>query len=122
MSQNFYGSICVTELIEKAKAKHSSFTKAQNGKIYCNITVWINDEEDKFGNTMSIQANSSKEMVGKEDKFYLGNCKKSKQKPISDNDFDGVDDIDIPAKETNGQSTETKETFTKAAENSDLPF
>lgn len=116
MNTNYYGSICLSEMIEKAKSGHSSFTKAQNGKIYCNVTVWINEEEDKYGNTMSIQANSSKEKVGKEDKFYLGNCKKSKQKPISDKDFDGVDEIDVPVKQTG----ETKETFNDSKD--DLPF
>jgi len=116
MNTNYYGSICLSEMIEKAKSGHSSFTKAQNGKIYCNVTVWINEEEDKYGNTMSIQANSSKEKVGKEDKFYLGNCKKSKQKPISDKDFDGVDDIDVPVR----QGGETKETFSDSKD--DLPF
>jgi hypothetical protein len=115
MSQNFYGSVCLTDLIEKAKSKHSSFTKAQNGKIYCNVTVWLNDDEDKFGNVISIQANSSKEMASKEEKFYLGNCKKSKVKPISDNDFEGVDDIDIP------ERIETTPMQEKDAKD-DLPF
>lgn len=119
MNTNYYGSVCLTEMIEKAKSGHSAFSKAQNGKIYCNITVWINEEEDKYGNTMSIQANSSKERVGKEDKFYLGNCKKSKAKPISDKDFDGVDDIDIPERVTTREG-ETKETFKDAKD--DLPF
>lgn len=117
MSQSFYGSVCLTDLIEQAKKKHSAFSKAQNGKIYCNITVWLNDQEDKYGNTMSIQANSSKEMVGKEDKFYLGNCKKSKSQEIKDNDFDGVDDIDIETKSEPHQSnSEPKDP------KDDLPF
>lgn len=119
MSQNFFGSVCLTELIAQAKSGHSAFTKAQNGKIYCNVTVWLNDEEDKYGNVMSIQASSSKEMSGKEDKFYLGNCKKSKQKPIIERDFEGVDDIDIPSKE-NKTSDEKSETSNKAID--DLPF
>lgn len=118
MSQNFYGSVCLTDLIAKAKQGHSSFTKAQNGKIYCNVTVWLNDDEDKYGNVMSIQANSTKEMATREDKFYLGNCKKTKQKPISDRDFEGVDDIDVPERVTPGG--ETKETFKDAKD--DLPF
>lgn len=97
MNQSFYGSVCLTDLIEKAKQKHSSFTKAQNGKIYCNITVWLNDEVDKYGNTMSIQANPSKEMKDKEERFYLGNCKKSEYKEpqqLTDkDDIPGTDDL-----------------------------
>jgi len=119
MSQNFYGSVCLTDLIAKAKSGHSSFNKAQNGKIYCNVTVWLNDEEDKYGNVMSIQANPTKEMAGKDEKFYLGNCKKSKQKTISDKDFEGVDDIDLPTKE---QADTPDEPKSPNASIDDLPF
>lgn len=103
MSQRFFGSICLTDLIEKAKQKHSSFSKADNGKIYCNVTVWLNDEEDKFGNVMSIQASSSKQMAGKEDKFYLGNMKIGKAKEISDKDLD-IDDIDVPVRSNDAEA------------------
>lgn len=115
MSQRFYGSVCLTDLIEKAKSKHSSFNKADNGKIYCNVTVWLNDEEDKYGNVMSIQANSSKQMAEREDKFYLGNCKVAKAKEITDRDFDGIDNIDVPVreKETPSEVKDAKD---------DLPF
>lgn len=97
MNQSFYGSVCLTDLIEKAKAKHSAFVKAQNGKIYCNVTVWLNEEVDKYGNIMSIQANPSKENKDKEEKFYLGNLKKSEYKepqPLSDKeDIPAIDDL-----------------------------
>lgn len=117
MSQSFYGSVCLTDMIEQAKKKHSAFTKAQNGKIYCNITTWLNDQEDKFGNVVSIQASSQKEMVGKEDKFYLGNCKKSKVQEIKQDDFAGAGDFDIPARET--QTQQSGEIKSPA---DDLPF
>lgn len=97
MNQSYYGSVCLTDLIEKAKQKHSSFVKASNGKIYCNITVWLNEEVDKFGNSMSIQANTTKEMKDKEERFYLGNCKKSEYKepqPITNtDDIPSIDDL-----------------------------
>jgi len=57
MSKRFYGSICVSEIVELAKRKHSAFTKADNGKIYANVTIWLNDEPDKYGNVMAIQLN-----------------------------------------------------------------
>lgn len=37
MNQLFGGSLCLTEMIEQAKKGHSAFSKAQNGKVYCNI-------------------------------------------------------------------------------------
>lgn len=93
-NQLFYGSICLTDILEKAKEKHSSFIKAQNGKIYININVWENETEDKFGNSMSIQLNPSKDMKDKEEKFYIGNCKKSEgAKPITDKDITAIDDL-----------------------------
>lgn len=44
MSENqlYYGSICITDLMAKLNEKHSAFTKGNNGKIYCNISVWVN--------------------------------------------------------------------------------
>lgn len=89
-SESFYGSICVTDLLDQLQKKHSSFSRADNKKIYMSITVWLNEEKDKYGNTMSIQSNS-KEGNTQEVKFYLGNCKKTvrkENKPLSDSDTD----------------------------------
>jgi len=97
MSQLFYGSICLTDLIENAKSKHSAFTKGNNGKLYASVNVWLNDKEDKFGNIMSVQINPSKEMKGLEDRIYIGNLKKSDgPQPVSDNDLNGLDGLDAP--------------------------
>jgi hypothetical protein len=87
MSQLFYGSICITDLLEQAKVKHSAFSKGTNGKIYCNVNIWLNDEEDKFGNIVSAQLNPTKERKDIDAKIYIGNFKKSEgAKPLSDND------------------------------------
>lgn len=91
MSQSFYGSICLTDLIEQAKKKHSAFTKADNGKIYANVTVWLNDELDKYGNIMSAQLNPTKERKDADGRPYIGNFKQSQAKPISDRDVSGLD-------------------------------
>ena len=92
MSQLFYGSICITDLLEQLKAKHSAFSKARNGKIYANVNVWFNDVEDKFGNIMSIQINPSKEKKDIDKKMYIGNLKEAEtSKPISDRDVQGID-------------------------------
>ncbi len=102
MSKMFTGSICLTDLIENAKKKHSCFSKSQaNGKIYANVILWENDETDKFGNTHSLQLNSSKENKESEGKIYIGNMKPVEKKepvPLTDMDaktFTGVVD-DLP--------------------------
>jgi hypothetical protein len=101
MSERFYGSICLSELLEHAKAKHSSFSKAENGKIYASVNVWINDKEDKFGNLLSIQLNPTKEMKDVEKKFYIGNCKKALgNQQIQDNDVSDLDaPLDVPVRQ-----------------------
>lgn len=93
------GSICVTDLLEQAKAKHSAFVKSEkNGKIYANIKVWVNDTPDQYGNHISLQLNSSKERKDIEEKVYIGNAKQVEMKepqPIGDNDVKGiVEEID----------------------------
>ena len=74
------GSICLTDLISKAKEGHSAYTKAANGKIYVNILIWENDEADKYGNTISLQLQSKKESSEREGKVYFGNAKKFEKK------------------------------------------
>ena len=105
----FYGSLCLTDLIEQAKQKHSAFTKGNNGKIYASINVWLNSEPDKFGNIMSLQINPSKEMKDIDKKMYVGNLKESEgPKPISDRDITGMDtDLDIPTRQTGGAAGPT---------------
>ena len=76
MAQSFYGSIDFTKLIEKAKSGDKAFTKTENGKIYLNVRVWVNDEQDNYGNIASFQSNFKG--AQKEDKFYFGNLKESK--------------------------------------------
>lgn len=97
MSQLFYGSVCVTDLIEYAKKKHSAFSKADNGKIYANVNVWLNDEVDKFGNVMAAQLNPKKELKEQDGQPYIGNFKRSEAKPIAQNDIkeleNAVDDL-----------------------------
>lgn len=90
-SKLFTGSICVTELLNQMKNLHSSFTKSQNnGKIYCNILLWENDEPDEYKNTHSIQLNSTKEKKETEPRIYIGNAKPIERKepqPIKPSDL-----------------------------------
>lgn len=90
MNQLFGGSICLTDLIDQAKKGHSAFSKSvKNGKVYFNMLTWINDEKDKFGNNMSHQLSSSKEMREKEGKIYVGNSRALEtSKPVNAKDID----------------------------------
>jgi len=85
----FYGSICVTDFLEQANKKHSGFSKGNNGKIYAAVNIWLNGEPDKYGNTISVQLQSTKEKKDSEPKVYLGNAKKADNspKPISGQDL-----------------------------------
>lgn len=48
----------------------------KNGAQYYNLQVFVNDTPDKFGNTVSVAENQSKEQrEAKEPKKYLGNGK-----------------------------------------------
>jgi hypothetical protein len=88
------GSLCLTDLNEAAKKGHSAFSRSsKNGKIYCNVTMWINAETDKNGNDFSIQLSSKKDMDeadkakfdGK--KVYAGNLKHPasyEEKPVTE--------------------------------------
>jgi len=73
--KSYYGSIDFSKLLEQAKNGNKAFTKSENGKIYLNVRVWVNDELDKFGNIASFQSNFKG--AQKEDKFYFGNLKES---------------------------------------------
>lgn len=98
------GSLCLTDIVEKAKAGHSAFTKGKNGKIYFNFTEWVNETPNEFGQHSSYQLNSTKEKKADElaqyGKCYIGNGKKSEGgggEPPSTNDVAdataGLDDL-----------------------------
>lgn len=110
MSILINGSLCLTDMVEKAKAGHSAFKKAKNGKIYVAITEWVNDDPDQFGNHASFLLNSTKEQKDAEGKVYIGNGKKSDTSggsPVTSGDaaglnLDGVGDNAAPATESDG--------------------
>lgn len=124
MSQLFYGSICLTDMIEAAKQKHSAFTKGKNGKIYASVNVWLNDEKDEFGNIMSCQLNPTKEMKDLDKKLYIGNMKQSDgPKPITDRDTKGLDsDFDVPPAPSRNEGTPAQNAANPNDDSSDLPF
>jgi hypothetical protein len=94
MATSYYGSIDFSKLMEQAKAGNKAFTKNENGKIYLNVRVYVNDEVDKYGNVASFQSNFKG--ATKEDKFYFGNLKESKPLEIAVVDADIVNASDLP--------------------------
>ena len=91
-SKLYTGSVCLTDLIEKAKEKHSSVSKsASNGKIYVNVLLWENETVDKFGNSHSLQLNSTKEKKEAEGKVYVGNFKPVELKQTATTEVSAAD-------------------------------
>jgi len=90
---SYYGSIDFTKLIEQAKDGNKAFSKNENGRIYLNVRVWVNDELDKYGNVASFQSNFKG--ATKEDKFYFGNLKESTptEEAVTAQDIPDVDDL-----------------------------
>jgi hypothetical protein len=93
MANGYYGSIDFSKLLEQAKAGNKAFTKSENGKIYLNVRVYVNDELDKFGNIASFQSNFKG--ATKEDKFYFGNLKESTplEQKVEASDIPDFDDL-----------------------------
>lgn len=81
--QSYYGSIDVTTLLKQANLPHSAFIRAgKENKAFAQITVWVNEEPDQYGNSVSIKLNSKDAETAKlEGAIYLGNLKKSEAKP-----------------------------------------
>lgn len=97
-NQKFYGSLCLTEIIEAAKDRHPAFVKGNNGKIYFNAIAWLNAEPDQYKNVMSIQLQTPKD--SQLPKTYVGNFKKSDPgtQPVSNSDISAISNIvdDLP--------------------------
>lgn len=83
MSNRINSSICLTDLSDKYRAGHSAFTKANNGKVYVNLTTWINDSPDSYGNNVSHQLNSKADKREAEGKVYVGNGKTADVQPAA---------------------------------------
>lgn len=66
MAKLLTGSIDLSK-IDKSKLYKSEKT----GKTYLNVSIWVNDEVDQFGNIASVQ-----QYMGKDgQKNYIGNLK-----------------------------------------------
>jgi len=94
-----YGSLCYTEIVAQAKNGHPAFSRAQNGKVYFNIDIWLNDEPDKLGNTISVSLSKKK---GDDIKSVtIGNLKANEPQPqitppLPTTENKSEDDDDLP--------------------------
>lgn len=72
MSKMLKLSIDLTKLGEMSRAEHDAISTSQsNGKQYLNATVWINDENDQYGNIGSVQVWNKTT----NEKSYVGNLR-----------------------------------------------
>lgn len=77
----------LTGYIDVAKLSKDKIKDGKKGQKFVNVTVWLNDEEDQYGNIASIQESTTKEERDSGVKAnYIGNLKdpKSGQAPAAD--------------------------------------
>lgn len=80
-NQFFTGSLCLDDIVAALQKNHSSFSKSsKNQKTYVSIKMWVNEEPDQYGNSVSVQLNSDQSASPDEKalKFYIGNLKRQK--------------------------------------------
>lgn len=70
MSQLYVGSICLSDIPEEKKQI------GRNGKTYVPVTLWVNDNIDRYGNIGSVHISQSKEEREQgATRQYIGNFK-----------------------------------------------
>jgi hypothetical protein len=63
--------------IDLTKIDKSQIIEGKNGGKYVNVTLSVNDEDDKFGNNVSLwQSQSKEDREAKANRVFLGNGKK----------------------------------------------
>ena len=83
--------------INLSKIDKSKIFEGKTGK-WVDVTVWVNEEPDKYGNHMSIEQSVPKDA----DKIYLGNAKRweAKSDPVKESILNEPtppdDDTDLP--------------------------
>ena len=72
MAQNFYGSICLSDIPKEL------IFEAKNGKKYLNIDVYERREVGQYGDTHNIKISIQKDKREEGKNYYIGNLKPSK--------------------------------------------
>ena len=99
MAKLLYGSINFDDLLNQLKTGNieTQIVTRKDGTTFrsVNINVWVNDTEDQYGNTASVQLQLKKEIREKGEKApYIGNLKLNtpKVQEGTANDFKDEDD------------------------------
>ena len=62
--------------IDLTKIDKTRIVEGKNGGKYINLTISVNDEEDQYGNNVSLwQSQTKEEREAKENRLFLGNGK-----------------------------------------------
>lgn len=85
MAENFYGSICLTDIPKEL------ITTAKNGKKYLNVVVNQRREVGQYGHTHYIKAYAKKGTIAPDVNLYIGELKPS------DYNNDGQQGYNAPA-------------------------
>ena len=98
MAQNYYGSICLSDIPKEA------ITTAANGKKYLNIDVYERREVGQYGDTHNIKVSIKPELRVEGKNYYIGNLKPSKFN--NEQQVANPQSADIPAPNYNEQPME----------------
>jgi len=71
----------ITASLNLNKVDKSKIFTSDNGTKYLNISIWLNDEPDQYGNDCAIQQQTGKDGP----KIYLGNGKYYKKEAEPEN-------------------------------------
>jgi len=80
----------ITASINLSKIDKSKIIEGKKGK-YIDLTIWLNDKPDQFGNDVSIEQRTEKGA----DKIYIGNGKiyKQSEQPVASTPIVENDDL-----------------------------
>lgn len=134
MSQLINASIDLTLLYEMAQKGHSSIRRSdKNQHVYANMSIWVNDEPDQYGNHASISLNSAKDHKDKDkainpkgkDNCYIGSGKKAERKepePLKQGEAGFGNFFGAPSNNQQSQQGGTGNPWDGSQPNTGLPF
>jgi hypothetical protein len=94
MARLLTGSIDVSKIDKKLiQDKDKEGKPFKNGAKYVNINLWVNDEEDKYGNIASVLQYMGKDAS---EKNYIGNLKEFKKDGAGSSDNKPLGEDELP--------------------------
>jgi hypothetical protein len=105
----------ITASIDVMKIDKSRLITGKKG-TYLNLTIWVNDKDDKFGNDVSLEQRTEKG----QDKIYLGNGKTYKSK--TETPPQAKDEFQKSGKITTGPMSDVNQLPGANDDSENLPF